>query len=190
MARVVPLRPLCLVVAVDARAPSEGQGPLRRAFAIASHVPRSELHVVTVASDELAAHRLTPLLRAWAEDEAARVPPYGTRSLRVHVLVGDVADELASFAEARAADLLAIGERRRRFAFRAKLADRLARSLRCPVLVTHEHDDVPVPPPIVPPCAACIGVRRKTGGERIWCAAHTRAKPRAHRNRARFTFSW
>jgi nucleotide-binding universal stress UspA family protein len=174
MTRVVPLRPLCIVVAIDVRSPAPA--PLERAFAIAAHVPRSLVYVATVVSGEYEAYRAEPALRRWATEQAARFPPFGARALEVHVLVGDVAGELARFAEARMADVVAVGERRRRFALRAALAERIARSLDCPVLVAHAPRVAPAPP-ILPPCAACVEARRKSSGTAAWCDSHVR--PRA-----------
>lgn len=87
---------------------------------------------------------------------------------RVHVLVGEVADELASFAADVRADLVVIG----RFGshdWRRSTADRMLERAICPTLVVglteHTVD-------AHPQCAACVEVRQETDGERWFCSEH------------------
>lgn len=121
-----------------------------------------EIHVVTAVSHP---GELEPTLN-WLGDlteDLAETFHWHGRALHRHVLRGDPFEVISQTASELAPDLVVVG----RFSS-PSLATRLLDAIRAPVLVINieGHD-------LEPQCPSCVFQRQLSGGERLFCAAHT-----------------
>ncbi len=94
-----------------------------------------------------------------------------------HFRLGAPADAVVQIAVEVDADLVVVGTHGRRGVKRLVLGSIAARILshaRCPVYVVRrkDHHGIGVVPNIEPPCAECVGVRKRSGGAEWWCERH------------------
>ena len=122
----------------------------------------AELHFATAVSDrsdvELTRSALEASIRERLDDFGLR-----GRAFEVHVVTGRPAPAICALAHELQADLLVIG----RFHVPSEAETMLWLSP-CPTLVVG-----PEGPEVEPQCARCAAVRRDSGGERLFCEAHT-----------------
>jgi nucleotide-binding universal stress UspA family protein len=141
-----------------------------------------DLHIVTVDEDRRRARPRTdrapdPGLKSWLRDiVVVGLDTFGGgerpgRRVRLHVRVGDPADEIASLAAEVEASLIVIG----RFGLHGgrhggSVAEQVLRQAVCPALIVQLTQRAPRDPTL---CRDCVAVRRESRGERWFCAAHS-----------------
>jgi nucleotide-binding universal stress UspA family protein len=171
---------------------------LRAGANFAQSVPRGELHLVHVVEDmrlfteeaeRRSVHRASPdeiaeLARTELRSRAAMVRSVFSGPLTTHVAVGSAWKQVLQVAMDIQADAIVIGANGRHGYKRLALgsvADRIARSASCPVVVVREKDYHSGPPPeIEPACAACLHARADSQGAQVWCGTHAAASPHGH----------
>lgn len=147
---------------------------LYRAYDEALRHEHPALHIATVVGDQAASaaagERLVERVRRTLEDA---VPPErrAAWTIRLHVRTGRPEEELVALAAEAHASLIVVGRHGHRSWWRrtTSTADRIVEHAECPVLV--------VPPPpgassAPEPCADCVEIRERTGGEQWFCSSH------------------
>jgi nucleotide-binding universal stress UspA family protein len=117
------------------------------------------------ARDELATHVIEALELLGQSDADWRA--------RVHVLAGDAADEITSFAADLDADLIVAGRFGAHDKHRTFATDIVAHAA-CPVLVVGLAEHVVEK---VAQCPDCVAVRHETNGEAWFCSKHASDPP-------------
>jgi nucleotide-binding universal stress UspA family protein len=157
-----------LVIALDRSTPSELL--LQHALDQAVRQDAVDLHFVTVErDDELLADAADWLAATVAEGMDSFGHAGKDWTSRLHVRIGDAAEEIANLAAELEADLLVIG-RSSVSDPHGSLADVVVARSECPVLVVHlaEHDAASENA-----CAECVEVRDGSEGERWFCEEHS-----------------
>lgn len=177
-----------VLAALDGSATSD---EVLRAGANFAHLrPRGELHLVHVVEDmrlfadeprprpvaQPSAEDIAELARTELRSRAAEVRPSFSGVLATHVAVGSAWKQVLQVAMDIQADVIVIGASGRhgykRLAI-GSVADRVARSASCPVVVVREKDYHSGPPPeIEPACVGCLHVQLESHGMHLLCAAH------------------
>ena len=121
-----------------------------------------EIHVVTAVTHERELEPTLNWLGDLTEDLADTFHWHG-RTLHRHVLRGDPVEVIAGTAAELSPDLIVVG----RFSS-PSIATRLLDIVRAPVLVINieGHD-------LEPQCPSCVFERQISGGERLFCFAHS-----------------
>jgi nucleotide-binding universal stress UspA family protein len=185
-----------VLAALDGSATSEEV--LRAGANFAQMRPRGELHLVHVVEDmrplteepgrrpaaRPSADEIAELARAELRSRATIVRSAFAGPLATHVAVGSAWKQVLQVAMDIQADVIVIGASGRHGYKRLALgsvADRVARSASCPVVVVREKDYHSGPPPeIEPACAGCLHAQTESHGARLWCTAHGATPPRGH----------
>ncbi|MBX3185846.1 MAG: universal stress protein [Labilithrix sp.] len=100
-----------------------------------------------------------------------------------HLAAGMPWREIVQLATNLKADLVVLGNHRRgrieRW-FIGSVCEQVLRKAPCAVLVAKPREpEHPAIPEIEPPCADCLAVQRESGGQQLWCNAHTRNASRS-----------
>jgi nucleotide-binding universal stress UspA family protein len=98
-----------------------------------------------------------------------------------HVRSGPIAGEIVELAAELDADLVIVGTHGRSGISRRVLgsvAERVARTATCPVLVVREKAHST--PEIERPCPLCVIARRESNGRELWCEQHRHPLGRRH----------
>lgn len=154
----------------------------------------ADLHCVHVAPGSA-----RPEQRASQDDpltlwmQAHLTESQGVRHLVGHSANGDAAEQIVQLAADLEADWVVVGTHGRRGLARAlmgSVAERVARTCGCSVLVVREkHHKVTSAeraangapgPSIAPPCPRCVETRQATGGSVLWCEQHRERHGRRH----------
>jgi nucleotide-binding universal stress UspA family protein len=174
-------RPFALVVGLDLTDTKTSGYALDQAARITARIPRSEMHVVHVASSDASlevARQAVGLLQLYVKEKAACQQELAQQYVGIHVRRGDAAEEIARLAGEVGADLIVVGAHRAahlKNLFVGSTGERLLGTAKCPVLVA---GPVPKPHPshvivIDPPCPDCLEVRAASKGSTWWCARHS-----------------
>lgn len=175
---------------------------LSRAFDLASHEKRTEIHVVTVillgeavgggvpgvpvyptvsvdASHEALESRVKESAEEWKKRTGKAV-----ERLITHVRSESPATEIAQLAADLEAQLIIVGTHGRRGMTRLLLgsvAEGVVRMAPCEVLVVRPQDNSEADvPKIEPPCPRCVEERKNTGGKEFWCEQHRERHGQRH----------
>jgi len=108
-------------------------------------------------------------------------PAQPGQRLLTHVRTGPAADEIVDLAADLDADLILVGTHGRTGITRwvlGSVAERVARTANCPVLVVREKDHST--PEIERPCPRCVVARRESNGRELWCEQHRHSLGRRH----------
>jgi nucleotide-binding universal stress UspA family protein len=133
-----------------------------------------ELHFVTVErDDELLADAADWLAQTAAEGLDTFSHEAHDWTKRLHVRIGDAAEEIASFGAEIQADLLVIGRSGVQEAH-GSIADGVIARAECPVLVVNLAGHQP---PSEIQCPTCVEVRAGSEGERWFCDEHSGDAP-------------
>lgn len=161
------MRPYRIVTAIDRSEYSEIV--IEHALDHAARHQLPDLHVLSVVDDDTDATELAIWLEALVRDglETFRAGP--NWRTRLHVRRGHVEEEIARLAEELAADLIVIGHYGLH-GTRGSVVDRVLAAANCPTLVIGLTDH---PVVVDEQCEACMTVRTESGGERMFCVAHT-----------------
>jgi universal stress protein A len=162
---------------------------------LARSTSSSELHLVHASPLPMSTHELRDLFAqsgtdygsmvTKARDELDRLAARFTDGIgRVtgHIRLGNAVNGITGLASELSADLVVVGasgQNGTTRSFLGSVAGKVTREAPCPVLVVREKT-IPAWEQIEPPCPDCVGVRRTTGGARIWCDRHSERHPRAH----------
>jgi nucleotide-binding universal stress UspA family protein len=185
-----PMRHVILA-AVDASPAAERA--LDRGLRFAVRERTAQLHVVTIGTAEGDHVRLVlapdvKLTLNEAIEELGELIAFRCRALGIrldtlqqvtaHVLVGKPAWAITQLAADLGANLVLLGAPGRRsmhgFSY-GRLADFVRQRTGVPVMtvVSTSGSREPPVPDIEPPCPACVETRRRTQGEKRWCARHS-----------------
>jgi nucleotide-binding universal stress UspA family protein len=197
-------KPYVIVVAVDYA--EGGHLAFERALELAAERPSAEVHVINVLPISQAGYP-DPVSGTWTSgppplDEAAeQLRGYVARraaafrehyegsnlafldGIRAHQRLEIPSEQIAQLAADVEADLVIVGTHGRRGFSRlmiGSVAEATVRLAPCPVLVMRPKA-VPEPvPAIQPPCPRCLEARQASGGQRFWCADHSRHHGQRH----------
>jgi nucleotide-binding universal stress UspA family protein len=102
----------------------------------------------------------------------------------VHVRVGEPATQIRFLAQDFDASLVVVGTHARRGLKRlllGSIAEEVARTAPCPVLIVRPRAEVPLDQP-EPPCPRCEETQRTSEGATVWCEIHSQhhARRRAY----------
>lgn len=174
---------------------------LKRAFELASHESRAEVHVATVVmlgdgtgagiagvpvhptvsvegAHEALEKRATAVFDAWREATGLSFD-----RLITHVRSEAPASEIAQLAVDLEAKLIVVGTHGRRGVKRLLLgsvAEGVVRMAHCEVLIVRPVDEEADVPKIEPPCPRCVEERKATGGKEFWCEQHRERHGQRH----------
>jgi nucleotide-binding universal stress UspA family protein len=183
-----------VLAALDGSAMTEGV--VRASANFAQMRREGELHLVHVVEDmrpmcddrgrrpdpHRSADEIAQLARTELQSRAATARETFVGPLATHVTVGSAWKQILQLAMDIQADVVVVGANGRRGYKRlaiGSVADRIARSASCPVLVVREKDYHSGPPPeIEPACPACLQVQAENRGMRLWCESHCTSPPR------------
>jgi hypothetical protein len=128
---------------------------------------------------------LKDLLHGAIQREIAARGRLEVAAVVAHVALGAPARAIAELAAQLDADTVVVGTHGRRGlrrAFLGSVAEEVARTCGCPVLVVRpkDHPAGAREPAIEPLCADCATAREHSQGKELWCARHQEHHPRAH----------
>lgn len=186
-----------VVVGMDMEA--SGEAALYEALRLVRFGADEHLHLVHVigygngnarsvkAIEELDARlqEVPKKFRDYLLELSPKMPETEARSVKVHVRVGDVAEEIHQVAVDEGADLIVVGTHNRRGLARIVLgntAQELLQRAHCPVMVVRPKDfsaDEPSERPD-PPCPDCVAARAASNGTNLWCEFHARPRATPH----------
>lgn len=162
---------------VDADVPA-----FEQSVRIAQRVPRSELHLVHVASSGAGSRDLINRLRLTVNEKAGAMKGLRGVTVGIHLRWGKVVHEIVQLAAQVYADLIVLGSsggwHLEHWIVGSK-AERLGVAVSCPVLVASPRPSKPRPA-IGPPCPDCVRSRAASGGSLWWCEHHSQQAGRAH----------
>jgi nucleotide-binding universal stress UspA family protein len=157
-----------------------GKHAFEEAARIARRIPECAVHLVHVAGGAPTEAKLIELaehLRLYTEEMAQALGGMPGVTMSVHVRHGDVAPELATFANELSADMILLGSNRRhlRTLYASPTADKIASQSPLPIVVAgpRPRAEAKTEPEIEPPCVDCVQVRFESGGTTWWCARHS-----------------
>jgi nucleotide-binding universal stress UspA family protein len=173
---------------------STSQSPLAEGAKLALRTPRSELHVVHVASrsSDTGTRTLLPTadgpeppedaLRRRVEQVWAET---GALSVIAHIRSGDPAQEILQLATDLVADVIVVGSHQRSGLQRlilGSVAERVLHHAHCPVLcvVPKDYRDTVPSARVEPVCTDCVETRKRSANAQFWCERHSKPYLQPH----------